>query len=136
MGIDRCDGGYGVSVVQHLAAGQHVGAFVLKRNTFLLAAPSDDVGGFREIVGGDNRVDAVEQFGLANVNISDPSMGVRTPNNRPVELTGLADVRAIAGCARHLVNAIVTDRTRSDDAVLLRVMLNCDGVFASLDRHG
>ncbi len=85
--VDGGDGGDGVALVEHLVAGQAVAAQVAQVDG-PLAQLGDLVAGVGKIGGGDDRLDAGQRQGLADVDVPDAAHGHGAAQDAAVQQAG------------------------------------------------
>ena len=105
-GIDRGDRGHGVAVIERLLARHAVVEDVVHGRIA--------IGEVGQIGGGDHRLHAWKLLGLRRVDVPDLRVGVWAAQNAPDQLAGHVEVGAVAGAARHLVDAVGTQWARAD----------------------
>ena len=115
--VVRRDGGYGVSLVERLMAGEDVGLQVVQRGN-LFAQIQGGVFDIREIVECHHREHAVERFGGGCVYGSDMRVGVRATQHLAVQQSGGVEVGAVESAAGYLVSAVVADGAGADHVVV------------------
>ena len=105
-GIDRGDRGHRMAVIERLLARHAVVEDVVHGGIA--------IGEIGQVGRGDHRLHAGQLLRLRGVDLPDRRVGVRASENAPDQLAGHVEVRAVAGAARHLVDAVGTDRTGAD----------------------
>ena len=105
-GVDGGDRGHRMAVIERLLARHAVVEDVVHGGIA--------IGEVGQVGRGDHRLHAVKLLRLRGVDLPDRRVGVRASEDAPDQLAGHVEVRAVAGAARHLVDAVGADRTRAD----------------------
>ena len=107
IGIDRGDRRHGMAVIERLLARHAVDQHVIHG---LIA-----IGEIRQIRAGDDRLHAGKLLGLRRVDLDDLGMRMRRTQHAAYELARRESIGAVTRTARHLVNAVGTQRPGADD---------------------
>ena len=118
VAVYRCHGRNGMSSVEGLVGCQDVVARPLQVRRAL--AKIDHLRLWRrQISVSNNRVHPRHGFRLGHIQLRDARVGMRRAQNCAPDHPRQLDVSTVNRLARHLVNAIMADRTRADYLVLL-----------------
>ena len=118
MGVGGGHTGDGVPLVEHLAAGQHVGAEEAEVLEGAFRQVAQLAGCFRPVGRGHNRKDSGERFGGAAVDGLDYGVGVRAAEYLAVDQAGEAGIGPIPRPPGNLVDPIRPDGARTDHVEL------------------
>ena len=105
-GIDRGDRGHRMAVIERLLARHAVVEDVVHGGIA--------IGEVGQVGRGDHRFHAGQLLGLRGVDLPDLGMRMRAAQDAPDQLAGHVEVGAVAGAARHLVDAVGADGARAD----------------------
>ena len=114
----RGDRGDRMAVIEHLLARHHIARDIAEIDDQLARGGIFDRH-FREVVAGDDRLDALERLRLVGADGEHACMCVRAPEHAAVELARQVDVGAVARAAGDLVDPVRADRPRADDLEVL-----------------